>query len=142
MDKTTPISSIMTTNVITISPEDRMDKARDIFQKHQIHHIPVTDNGKVVGIISHSDYLRLYSSFLLFNEAANEIYNDAIMKKVMVKDIMTKQVAKLQPTDTVELAAGYFRENLFHAIPVVDGENKLVGIITTYDLLNFAFSDN
>ncbi len=142
MDKTTSVSSIMTTNVITVSPDDTMDKVQNIFRENGIHHVPVTENGKVVGIISHSDYLRLQNTFTLFKTAKSEEYNSSIMRSLLVKEVMTKQVAKLEATDTVELAAGFFRENLFHALPVVDPEGKLVGIVTTYDLLNFAFSDN
>lgn len=142
MDKSTRIGSIMTTNVIAVHPNDMMEKVQSIFRKSNIHHVPVTDGGKVVGIISHSDYLRLQNTFTLFKTKQSDHYNDVIMQSMLVKEIMTKQVAKLTPDDTVEIAAGFFRENLFHALPVVDSEGKLVGILTTYDLLNFAFSDN
>jgi len=54
---------------------------------------------------------------------------------------MTTQVAKLNPEDSIMVAAGYFRENLFHAIPVVSTDGLLVGILSTYDMLNFAFSE-
>lgn len=140
MDKYMPVSSIMTTNVISVSPNQTMDKVQDIFRKHNIHHLPVTDNGKVVGIISHSDCLRLQNSFTLFNTESSERYNNAIMHSLLVKEVMVKQVAKLEPTDSVEVAAGFFRENLFHALPVVDKDGQLAGILTTYDLLNYAFS--
>ena len=140
MDKYMPVSSIMTTNVISVSPNQTMDKVQDIFRKHNIHHLPVTDNGKVVGIISHSDCLRLQNSFTLFNTESSERYNSAIMHSLLVKEVMIKQVAKLEPTDSVEVAAGFFRENLFHALPVVDKDGQLAGLLTTYDLLNYAFS--
>jgi acetoin utilization protein AcuB len=54
---------------------------------------------------------------------------------------MTKQVAKLKTEDSLEMAVGFFRENLFHALPVVNDEGELVGIVTTYDLLNYAYSE-
>ena len=55
---------------------------------------------------------------------------------------MTQPVVAVYPEDTAEIAVGMFRENRFHAMPVVDKESrKLVGIITVMDLLNFAFSN-
>lgn len=132
----------MTTEVITITPNETMDTVQDIFRKNHLHHLPVVDEGgKVVGIISHKDYLRLLHGFTLFKTHKSEEYNDAILRSLLVKEVMTRQVATLQPDDTIELAAGFFRENYFHALPVVDDDEHLVGIITTHDLLNYAFSE-
>ncbi len=43
--------------------------------------------------------------------------------------------------DCIEVALGLFRENLFHAIPIVDQENRVVGILTTLDMLNHAYRE-
>ena len=75
---------------------------------------------KVIGIVSKSDYLKLLHGFTLFKTHKSEEYNDAIMRSLLIKEVMTKQVATINPEDTIELAAGFFRENLFHALPVVD----------------------
>jgi acetoin utilization protein AcuB len=140
MDKTTPVGQIMTADVITVAPNDTMDKIRDIFNRHPIHHVPVQDNGKVVGIISETDYLKLVNTFTVFRTTHSEAYNDALLHALLVREVMTRQVATIYPEDSVEIAAGYFRENLFRALPVVNRNGALVGIVTTYDLLNFAFS--
>lgn len=139
MDKSTPVSDIMTAHVLTVSPNDSMEKVQDIFEQHTIHHIPVVEHKKIAGIISRGDYLKIQHSFTIFNTQDSEAYNEIVMRSLLVKDVMTKQVATLFPDDTVEIAAGYFRENLFHALPVIDRDSNLVGIVTTYDLLNFAF---
>ncbi|MBX2929455.1 MAG: CBS domain-containing protein [Saprospiraceae bacterium] len=139
LEKTTRISAIMTPNVIVVQPEDTMDVVQDIFRKHNIHHLPVVEDGEVVGIVSHSDYLKLLHGFTLFKTRKSDEYNDAILRSLLVREVMTKQVVTLGPDDTLELAAGFFRENLFHALPVVDDENMLIGIITTYDLLTHAY---
>ena len=131
----------MTRNVITLHPEDTMDQVKKIFDTHNIHHIPIIDNKKVVGIISKTDYLKLLHGFTLFKTTKSDTYNAAIMRSLLVSEVMTQQVAKLNPDDSIETAVGFFRENLFHALPVVDDTGDLVGIITTYDLLNFAFSE-
>lgn len=139
MDRNTKVGQVMTTQLVTLSPNDTMDKAQDIFRKRNIHHIPIVQNNKVLGIISKTDYLKILHGFTLFKTQKSELYNNAILRSLLTSEVMTKQVATLHPDDTVEVAAGFFKENLFHALPIVDEEGDLVGIITTYDLINLAF---
>lgn len=139
IDKTTTVAEIITERVIVVRPNETMDVVQDIFRKNNIHHVPVVDKGMVVGMVSHADYLKLLHGFTLFKTKKSDEYNDAILRSLLVKEVMTKQVATLGPEDSLELAAGFFRENLFHALPVVDEENMLIGIVTTYDLLNYAY---
>lgn len=141
MDKTTTVGQIMTTEVITVTPKDTMAEVQHIFKTNNIHHIPVVEGTKVVGIVSHSDYLKLLHGFTLFNTQKSTDYNDAIMRSLLIQEVMVKQVAKLNPEDTVLMAASFFRENLFHALPVVKRDGTLVGIVTTYDLLNYAYAE-
>jgi len=142
IDKTATVSQIMTTNVLFVKPDDTMEKIGDIFRMNNIHHVPViSEDGKVVGMVSHTDYHKILHGFTLFKTEKSDEYNKAILRSLLVKEVMTKQVAKLNPEDNLMLAAGYFRENLFHAIPVVDKQGKLVGILSTYDMLNFAYSE-
>lgn len=141
-DKSTTVGNIMSTPVITVHKDDTMSKVQDIFRKNNIHHIPVIAEGnKVVGIISKSDYLRLLHGFTLFKTEKSIAYNDAIMRSLLVGEVMTRQVATLNPEDSLEMAAGFFRENLFHALPVVSDQGQLIGIITTFDLITYAYAD-
>ncbi len=141
MVKNISIKEIMTREVLTVSPVDNMTVVEDIFKKNNIHHIPVVDdNGKVVGLISSTDYHKLLNTFTFFTSDKSEEYNNAMLRSLLVEDVMTKHVATLQSDSTVMVAAGIFNENLFHAIPVVDGNGTLEGIITTFDLLNYAYN--
>jgi CBS domain-containing protein len=142
IDRTATIASIMTRNVYFVHPSDAMQRVDEIFTTNNIHHIPVLDDeSRVVGIISKADYLKVLHGFTLFKTEKSQEYNKAILRSLLAGEVMTKQVASLNPDDTVEIAAGYFRENLFHAIPVVDHQKKLVGIVTTFDMLNYAFME-
>ncbi len=137
----TKLSEIMTTDLITVGPEDRMEKVDEIFKKHEFHHLPVVDEtNKLVGMLSKSDYLTLCNSFTIFNTRIAHEQNKRLFASMLVKEIMQKNTAKLQPENNVQIAVGFFRENLFHAIPIVDEENNLVGLVTTFDLINLAFS--
>jgi acetoin utilization protein AcuB len=140
-DKKAKVNQIMTTNVQTVHPNDTMDMVADLFKSNSFHHLPVVDFGKIMGIVSSTDYHMLEDHFTLFNNKNSEAMNKAIMRSMLVKDVMTKQIVIISPDDTVEFAAGIFRENLFHAMPVADSKKNFIGIITTYDLLNFAYAD-
>ena len=130
----------MSTDVIAVQPNDTMSKVHELFNSHNIHHLPVVDEKrKVLGIISKSDYFSVANAFPLFKPEKRDAANQQLFKSLLVEDVMTKQVATLLPEDNIQVAAGYFRENIFHAIPVVDNESRLVGILSTYDLLTYFF---
>jgi CBS-domain-containing membrane protein len=142
-DTNTPISQIMSRPVITVSTKDNMTVVRDVFSKNNIHHLPVMDEKhRLAGMISTSDYHKVLHSLTLFKSPQSEAYNDAVLKSLLTEDVMTRQIATLRTTDTIITAAAYFRENLFHAIPITDEKDRLVGIVSTFDLLSYAFKDS
>lgn len=131
----------MTQDLILIHPNDTFERVDKIFKEHNFHHLPVVDEQqKLVGILSKSDYLTLCDSFSHFNTPGAQTQNKKVFTAMLVGDVMEKNIARLKPNHTVMATAGYFRENLFHAIPVVDEQQKLVGLVTTFDLINLAYS--
>ncbi len=136
------ISQLMTTDVITLHPDDSLLKVEEIFTTHDFHHLPVVDENKVVkGIISRQEFHKMQHSLTIFNTKSAKKHNHSVFNATLVGEIMTKQIAKLGPEDTALIAAGFFRENLFHALPIVNKEEKLVGMLTTYDLLTYAYNE-
>lgn len=132
----TKIRDLMSTEVHCLAPNDTLQKVSEIFRKHKFHHIPVVDpQRRVLGMVSKSDFLAVSNAFPLFNEEKREEANERIFKSLLVEDVMTRQIATLGPDDTLEFASGYFLENLFHALPVVDENEVLVGLLSTYDVL-------
>ena len=121
-----PISSIMSTDLITIGPDDTLDKVRAIFLSKRIHHLPVVEAGMIVGLLTTYDLFKLTSQ-------------DTSLNKIQVRDGMTTKLAKLKPTAKIGTAAELFLLNLFHAIPVVDDDDKLLGLITSFDVLKYNF---
>lgn len=132
MDLLAPVSSMMTTEVKTVEPEDTMKKVEQVFRENRIHHIPVVEKGKLLGIVSKSDYLFFKRGFN--DQTTDNRIDEFRLKTRKVKDIMTKGIAKLEMADRIGVALEIFKENLFHAIPIVD-DGKLVGIITTFDII-------
>jgi len=121
-----PISAIMTRNVVTVRPDDPLTVVKDIlFQKH-LHHIPVVNGRKLLGIITSFDLVKLGK--------CEEDYD-----KIKVKEVMTIKVATMAPHEKIGAAAQVFLENLFHGLPIVNEDYELVGIITTHDILKYEF---
>jgi len=132
----------MTTDVITVNPDDNLLRVEEIFTTHDFHHIPVVDQENVVkGIISRKEFYRMQHALSIFNTKGAQKRNESMFSAVLVSEIMAKHVAKLGPDDTALVAVGFFRENLFHALPIVDEAGKLVGLLTTYDLLTYAYNE-
>lgn len=132
MDVLAPVSTIMSRNLLTVNEKDKLSAIKEIFDQHKIHHIPVVRFKKIVGIISKTDFLYFMRGFTQNEE--DRFVNDARLKAYTADEIMTTGLAKLEPTDRINVALEIFKINMFHAIPVIDNE-ELVGIITTHDII-------
>lgn len=133
MNDLSQVKEIMTDKLITVNPETPISEIEVIFSENRIHHIPVTEEKKFVGIISKSDYL-------FFKRGYNDLkiedsYDKLRTNRETAGSIMTKGVAVLESKDRIGVALKIFKENLFHAIPIVDGE-ELKGIVTTFDIID------
>lgn len=133
MKKRVPLSQIMSKNLVTVSPNQTLYEADELFTKHGIRHIPVTEGDKLLGVISKSDILRIsYSELADDEESVESLLFDAYT----IPQVMTKTPVTLNSDDTVREAAELFSRMSFHSIPVVDG-TKLVGMVTTTDLIDY-----
>ncbi len=135
------ISDVMTREVKTVFPDDSVRKVQELFEMNHFHHLPVVDdNHTVLGMISRSDFNLLCDKSTIFDSDKSKEINERFFKSIIAKDIMTKQVLKLKEDDPITKAVDIIRENLFHGIPVVDHQMKLIGVVTSYDLLTFAYN--
>lgn len=127
-----PISSIMSTKLITANPKDKLINIKEKFDSVRIHHIPVVRYKELVGLISKTDLLAFLkgTSQVIDTTTSNQIR----LEHYCAEDIMTTGIAKLSSKDHLSTAIEVFKENLFHAIPIVD-DGELVGILTTYDII-------
>jgi len=122
-----PLSSIMSTGLTTLSPDDLLEKAKNIFLDTKIHHLPVvTDEDRLVGLITSYDLCKLSVKHTNFHE-------------MKVSEVMTTHIATLEPNEKIGAAAEVLLEHLFHAVPIVlDG--RLKGIVSSFDILKYEFA--
>ncbi|MBK9044549.1 MAG: CBS domain-containing protein [Saprospiraceae bacterium] len=120
------VETVMIKKLITLSPLDTLDHATKIFSDKRIHHLPVQDDGKLVGLVTTYDIWKISME-------------KSLDGSTLVRDIMSKKVVKINPDDKIGTAAELFLDNRFHALPVVTDDNYLVGLVTTFDVLRYEF---
>jgi IMP dehydrogenase len=118
VDRVKKSESGMIIDPITVDPDQRVHEALDVMKKYRISGLPVTRNGKLVGILTNRD-LRFETNF------------DQPISAVMTKeDLVTVPVGT-----TLEQAKEILHENRIEKLLVVDGKNNLRGLITIKDIL-------
>jgi len=133
MKKNEPISSIMTREVVTLSLKDSLYSAEKRMKTNHIRHMPVIENEKLIGLISLSDLQRI--SFIdAYSKEGTE--DTPVYNMLSIKDMMIKNPLTASPQTTILEVSKLLASKEFHSLPVVENE-KLVGIITTTDLLHY-----
>jgi acetoin utilization protein AcuB len=128
------VTKAMTRKVITVRAEATLLDTRELMKGHKIHHIPVVEEGsKLVGIISDRD-LRSAMPSTLYYESGSE-RERAKLEKFKVRDVMTKNVITLSLRDTIQDALLLLLKYDIGALPVVDNDGRLVGLLAVRDLL-------
>lgn len=145
------VSTIMTTNVVTLSPDQSVPEAADLLSEHRIGAAPVVDgSGKLVGLLRDEDLLVTESNLhvptaieflgaeLIWPPSMHRY--EAELKKAAaanVREIMSTEFDTVAPTDTVESVATLMHDKGLSHVPVVDANGGLLGIVARGDLIRF-----
>ena len=134
MKKRTPVSAIMTKEVITLKTTDELETAERLFKKNKIRHIPVVSGEKIIGMLSYTDLLRISFADALDEEEEN--VDTVVYNMFSIEQVMAKNLTSVHVNTTIKEVAEILAKKEFHALPVLEG-TKLVGIVTTTDLINY-----
>ena len=121
------INRIMTTDPATVVPGDPISVAKEKLESGQIHHLAVVEEGTLVGIVSTSDLLKFH---LLDGDAA-------ALSSTTVAQIMEPEPVVLPSDASLRDAAAALSIGGYHALPVVEPDRTLVGIVTSVDLVMY-----
>ena len=127
------VREIMMGSPVTLTPEDTLDLASDVISLGRIRHIPVVEEGRLVGLLSERD---------LMGAAASQIFGlkqrskAALLKSVRIKDVMKKKVVTVGPQTPIRDVAHLMAEKKIGCVPVVS-DGSLVGLVTTTDILRY-----
>ena len=131
------VQNYMTAEVVTVPEDTKVLEALDIMKEHNFHRLPVVRNGRMVGLIT-EEIIQENSPSTATSLSIHEL--NYLLTKTTVGDIMHKTVVTISATDLLEEAAVRMLEDEVGALPVVEDEDKVIGIITDKDLFR-AFID-
>src|SRR5271169_2901833 len=122
------LGSIMTTRVVTVEMDDRLEVVKEIFDTMKFHHLLVVDeHKKLSGIVSDRDLLKALSPYV---GSAAETARDLATLNKRVHQIMSRNPITLHPQAEVADAVQLFLNQRISCIPIVDNEFKPVGILS------------
>ena len=122
------VKEIMSVGPKTLKPDDKVMDHLKIFEENDINHVPVVDDsGVVVGILTRRDFDSYVNIVKIIQGGSND--------PVYVRDVMNPKVFTYSKNILIEDVAQAMVDNDIHAIIIVDEDKKLVGIVTSTDLL-------
>lgn len=125
------VKHYMTKDVITATPDIKISDAVSIMEKHGFHRLPIVENGKFVGLIT-EEIIALNSPSKVSSLSIYEM--NYLFDKVIIKDLMIKDVETIHEDILLEEAALIMSNNDITVLPVLNGDNEIKGIITHKDI--------
>jgi acetoin utilization protein AcuB len=122
----------MKPNPITVGPQDSFRHAMNLIRQRGIRHLPVVEEGRLVGIVTDRD-IRQASPSPATSLEMHELHY--LLEKIKVRDIMTTNVVTVAPDTPIEEAARLMLHHRIGSLPVLR-RRELVGIITETDILH------
>ena len=146
------VKDVMNSDVVSCKPDDEISSAAQLLKEHNISGLPVVAEGKVVGIVTEADVLKLLevpehrglwlpSPFEVIEIPIRELINWEDTKHMLtdigtkpVKEIMESEVYTISADSSIEDASSMMVKHKVNRLPVLDGE-ALIGIITRGDII-------
>lgn len=126
------VSDFMATDLVTVKPDTPIFDAVDLMKHHDIHRLPVLENGQLVGLITEG----IIQEAMPSKATSLSVYEvNYLLNKTTVRDVMIKNVATIAPDALLEDAIALMRTKNIGVLPVVEGSD-LKGIITNNDIFD------
>lgn len=128
------ITQHMTRNPVTITPETTLPAVRDILRNGKFRHLPVVDAEKhLLGIVTDRDLRSAAPSSVLSEDRIKECLSE--FDQTPVSAIMSRAFFTLNPISTLDDALILLDREKIGALPVVDGEQRVIGMFSMRDLM-------
>ena len=123
------IKNLMSEDVINIDKDQNLSDALKLLRKHNVSRLPVTNNKELVGIISERD---------IANKLGSSKYESMPASRLHISSVMVKDVFTVPQTMQLGEVAGLMLENGIGSVPVMDEDDKMVGIVSKADFVTLA----
>ncbi len=143
------VGEIMERDVVSVRPETGVQELARLMHERRIGGAPVIDDdGRLVGIVTDGDLIAedadihapaqidIFGAIVYLGSFHK--YEERLRKAVgaTVGDVMTTKLHTVHPDDSVRRAATLMRDHKINRVPVVDEEDRLVGLITRTDIVH------
>ena len=126
------VKELMTKEVLTVAPGDKIDRVFFLINFENIRHVPVVDKGKLVGMLSDRDLKKVLGPAKKFVDKPDG--TTVTIASRQVRTLMSRKLTTIEPEQRAADAAAIMAKRKIGALPVVH-KGKLVGIITATDIL-------
>lgn len=134
------IRDIMSVDPNYLNEKSNVTEVLQLINTEGYSHIPIVEAGKVQGVVSKSDLIKHLARFLM--ETSGKVYSQFLLEHFPVSTLMTKDPICVRETDDVDYAAELLLQGEFHGLFVLNESERLVGVVTSYDLLSALYSDS
>ncbi len=148
------IKEIMSTDVVTVSTGDSVEKCAKLLQENDISGLPVLDeSGKVAGMVTEGDLIRRASRIkapgyleilggLIYLDSPKK-FVDELQRAMSLEagQLMSTNVISVGPEESIENAATLMVNEGVNRLPVIDEDEKLVGIVSRRDIMKRLYSN-
>ncbi|WJG09435.1 CBS domain-containing protein [Aliiglaciecola sp. LCG003] len=128
------IKTIMTPDVVTVTMDDTLAHVKRLFELNSFHHILVVAEAKLVGILSDRDLFKAISPNI---NTSGETNKDLATLNKRVHQIMTRKLITIDAEKGMFHAIQLFNRHKISCLPVVNSDNKPIGILSWRDILYF-----
>ena len=127
------IKDLMNTELITLDMDSSLSKAKELFENNKIHHLLITDDaGLLSGVMTDRD---LYKHLSPTVGTSNETHRDTALMQKKLHQIMERTIITASTQQSLNEAVVLFHDNHISCLPIIDENNKPIGIITWRDIL-------
>lgn len=130
------VKDIMTSDIISISADDRLIHARKVIMDSKVGRLLLTEDNELAGIITSKDIAK---AFVSFRKHTPDKYQASQIKELCVGDYMSKNVETISQDASIPELADAMLETGYNGYPVVDEDNQIIGIVTQSDLLKLIY---
>ena len=129
------VGEVMTRDVVSVDENDKLANLLDSMEVMRFRHLPVTDEGRLIGLLTERDVLALSASNLLPKAREQDRF---LKERFLVRDVMVTDLTTVVDKTPLPEAAKLMLEKRLGCLPVVDGNNQLIGILTASDFVALA----
>ena len=138
MPRKTLVETVMTHKVHTLDVAAKLSDVRHALIANEFHHMPIVDGERLVGMVSWRDLVRAYRSARNASESSD--IDAALDQSTSIEEVMTRELVTVRDDDPLDRAIDEIADAHIHSVLVLDGDERLVGILTDKNIVEFLAS--